>query len=476
MSQPLVSDRPRSAEGQTEALLQELGAAVEARTGLHFPQERRGDLARALREVSRELGFESAERCVAHLLKCRTADREFEALLGHLTNGETFFFRHMEAFDLLEQRLLPELIHARRHGGKRLRIWCAGCCTGEEPYSVAILLDRLIPDRRNWDISLLATDVNARFLQRAREGVYTEWSFRGAPLWVQRQCFDTLGRNRFAIRPYLKEMVTFARHNLAEDTPPTFPGSAQGVDLLFCRNVLIYFARDRARQVLGNLHSLLAEDGLLVVGPSDMLLLRETSFTSLDSGVSVLYRKTPLAPADCPLFPAGDVAGSAPKLSGCAEAQHLLGEAARKPAARRAEAPVAPDSQEMLLLARRCANEGAHDEALDLCRKAIAADATNPVAHYFQGTILMERGELAAAGICLRRALFLEQGFVMAHFTLGHIARAQGKPKAAGKHFVNALEWTLRYRPDDPLPEADGMTAGRLAEILAPLAEREEER
>src|SRR5262249_39320751 len=134
-----------------------------------------------------------------------------DQLLEALTVGESYFFRHRPYFDLLERDVLPRMIAERRRT-RRLRIWSAGCATGEEAYSLAILIWRLLPDLAQWDVSILATDLNASFLAQAREGNYGDWSLRGSDDEFRATYFEQDGR-RYQIRPWIARLVRFARLN-----------------------------------------------------------------------------------------------------------------------------------------------------------------------------------------------------------------------------------------------------------------------
>ena len=147
-------------------LLATVSQAVEAQLGLHYPPERWPDLDRGLRGAAAELGFDCVEKCARALLLAKLERAQIDALAAHLTIGETYFFREPAAFASLTSEVFPALAHARRGRAKRLRIWSAGCCTGEEPYSIAIALRRAIPDVDDWQITILATDINPRFPRR----------------------------------------------------------------------------------------------------------------------------------------------------------------------------------------------------------------------------------------------------------------------------------------------------------------------
>ncbi|HUF80183.1 MAG TPA: CheR family methyltransferase, partial [Burkholderiales bacterium] len=180
-----------------DALLAGVSEFVAQRIGLHFPPERWRDIERAIEAAAREFGLPDAESCARALLCAPLTHAQVEVLASHLTVGETYFFRDKNSFAALEEHILPELLRARRGSEQRLRIWCAGCCTGEEPYSVAMVLDRLIPDPEAWNLTILATDINPRFLRKAAEGIYGEWSFRGTPEWVRERYFTRRRDGRY---------------------------------------------------------------------------------------------------------------------------------------------------------------------------------------------------------------------------------------------------------------------------------------
>lgn len=144
---------------------------------------------------------------------------------------------------------------------RRLKIWVAGCSTGEEAYSLALLLHRLVPHLYNWDITILATDINRRALDKAEEGLYSKWSLRVIPEWLPESWLLWESSDQFRVRCDIAKMVKFSFQNLVEESW-CFPGSAfQETDILFCRNVLIYFSRERAGTMIQKFHGILAEGG-----------------------------------------------------------------------------------------------------------------------------------------------------------------------------------------------------------------------
>ena len=153
-----------------EALLQRLSDYLTARVGLQFTKRNGKELQRKMSAAMTDFGFDQVEEFIEWLLSLSPTRNQIEILASHLTVGETYFFRERRAFEILEQSLLPGLIAARRKTEKRLRFWSAGCSTGEEPYSFAILLDKLIPELKDWNVTILATDINIGAIRKAEEG------------------------------------------------------------------------------------------------------------------------------------------------------------------------------------------------------------------------------------------------------------------------------------------------------------------
>src|SRR5438477_1931588 len=200
-----------------ETLCSQLSEFIAEKMGLHFPSERWGDLKRGLAGAAGEFGFADVAACARWLLSASLTQAQVQTLASHLTVGETYFFREKKTFDVLAESVLPELIGARRNREPRLRIWSAACCTGEEPYSLAMLLHQVIPDLQNWHVTILATDINERFLQKAVTGVYGEWSFRDVPAWIKGRFFQRTREGRYSILPEIRKHVTFAHLNLVEE-------------------------------------------------------------------------------------------------------------------------------------------------------------------------------------------------------------------------------------------------------------------
>jgi chemotaxis protein methyltransferase CheR len=251
-------------------ILVEARSLIASRLGLDFPEGRRQELERALARACRASSFPGPEAYLAWLATLPEESPEWRRLASHLTVGETYFFRDRACFEVLEQHVLPSLVAARRSEAVlRLRLWSAGCATGEEPYSLAILLDRVLPDRAEWSLTILATDINLEALEAAERGCYRAWALREAPPWIHERYFHRRGAETFELDPTIRRMVTFTPLNLAENGYPAAVTNTSAMDLVVCRNVLMYFTREAQQGTVARLRQALVAGGWLIVSPAE---------------------------------------------------------------------------------------------------------------------------------------------------------------------------------------------------------------
>jgi chemotaxis protein methyltransferase CheR len=456
-----------------DALWRRVSEFIAQHTGLDFPGERRADLQRGLAGAATEFGLADAASCAEWLLSASPTRPQLHSVASHLTIGETYFFRESKAFDALAKHILPELIRRRRGRDQRLRLWSAACSTGEEPYSLAILVRQLLPDWQDWTVTILATDINERFLQRAAAGIYGEWSFRESEAGFKERYFTATTNGRFAIAPEIRNCVSFAHLNLSEDCLLSPTADVRAMDIIFCRNVLIYFTASHARKLAENLHGALTDGGWLAVSPSECSQTLFSSFAVVNFPGAILYRKCKAEERGSPIWlpPSGAVtepvaAFDAPQPSTSDAPDHDSGTAGAPPPAA-AVAQTSPAS--FSLQTRALANQGQHADALASSEQWIAADKMDSVAHYVHAMIVQEMGDRQAARDSLHRAVYLQPDFALAHFALGNLARAEARTAQANKHFANALHVLRSWPPDALLPESDGLSAGRLVEIITTL-------
>jgi chemotaxis protein methyltransferase CheR len=264
---------------------------VHERCGLYFPDSRHADLERGVRQA-----FVASTRTdideYYHLLQAPDSSAvHFERLVNALTVSETHFFRDAGQVNALISHVLPKIIN-RRRALRTLRIWSAGCASGEEPYSIAMLLRELLPDVDEWSITVLGTDINTESLDRARRAIYSEWAFREerAKQWRARY-FHRRG-NQYELNPSVRRMVTFARLNLVEDNYPSYESNTTLMDLILCRNVMIYFTEPISRSIIDQFYHCLTYSGWLVVGHAEHSLTIYRRFQVHNFPDAILYQRT----------------------------------------------------------------------------------------------------------------------------------------------------------------------------------------
>jgi chemotaxis protein methyltransferase CheR len=473
----------REALGKTDyARFREL---IQSSSGIELSEVRRSDLERAVARTVERTSLSGPAELYTHLSAGdNTVDRE--TFIAELTIGETYFFRHRAQFEVLERHILPELI-ARRANERRLRVWSAGCATGEEPYSLAILLDRLLPDRGSWNVKILGTDINRASLERAQRGSYRSWSFRGVNTATQSRYFSR-SDDDFRIVPAIAKMVSFSYLNLVEDAYPSLATNTQSMDLILCRNVLIYFGERTIEGVLGRLHDSLCEGGWLVSGPADTSTEGYRTFEVRSFPEAIVYRRParaahrpsaiPATPPPAPTRvsapaarperePAAAVAGPEPEV---AAAFALWRSGVPDDAVdrlTRLDADHAGDPWPTYLLGKICANERRLDEALDWADRALARDGVFGPAHYLRGLVLGERGDLRGATDAIRRCVFLDPEFVLGQYALAGFLARLGETERAVKAVESVIRAAGELSREREVPEGDGLTAGRLIELAA---------
>lgn len=505
----------------SEVVLQLMSEAVARHLGLNFPRERWDDLKRALTKATSELGFKNPESLSRWLLEPALTHTRIEELSDFLTVGETHFFRDERLFQLLEHQLIPELTSSSRQRGRGLRIWCAGCATGEEPYSLAIVISRLRNSSDSRDTTILGTDINRRFLQKAEKGVYSQWSFRTVPPGIQEHYFSQ-GSHGYEIVPEIKRMVQFAHLNLVKDPFPIFYEDNPGIDVIFCRNVLMYFTQESQREVLSKFCECLVAGGFLVVSPAEACLVEGPEFVSVSRPGVILFQKRSKVEATSKgvlpappvphlkmapkaaltlTFPSSEAVDSPPTEAQpivrsiktslprnqpqeggdpFLEARALYHQGLYLEAAEKLSAILAQGDLEtevicpaMFLLSRIYANLGKLDEALEWSQKTVELDKINPRIHYLHGTILQEQGKLEEAAASMARAIFLDPNFVVAHFALGNLFRQMGRFQDSDRHFKTAESILGQFEEDSTVPGSEGMTAAKLIEVIQAMTAKE---
>ena len=277
-----MSDYPRALT--TEPELAELRALVERRSGIHFDETRLRFLGARIREHMEHCGIGTHDDL---LKRIRSSNWEYETLLERLLTQETSFFRYPSVFEALRGTVLKEM-HARKfwESPRTLRVWSAGCATGEEAYSIAIAIVEALMFVEAWDIEILATDISASALRHAEHGVYSQRSLAAlSPEQLDAHFTRAPGADHWKVRPRIRKLVRFAPMNLAQ---PVYAGR---LDLIFCMNVMIYFTDERRKALVRAFCDALNPGGYLVLGHAESLAGCPVKLESFLHGESLLYRK-----------------------------------------------------------------------------------------------------------------------------------------------------------------------------------------
>ncbi len=465
-----------------------LKALVIDTTGMAFYRDKSEDLAQILAARMTELAVGG---CDGYLERLALGATEMDALVAELTIGETYFFRHKEQFDALRDVILPDVIE-RNRSTRRLRIWSAGCATGPEPYSIAIMLEREFGARiANWHVTVLGTDINQKFLSRAREGRYDQWAFRAMPEDIRAACFTKIG-TQWQINPEYRRFVKFQYHNLIKSRFPSIIDNIAGFDLIICRNVIIYFSPETIEGLIPCFHETLSDGGWLVMGHAEPNQHLFRDFRTVNTPGAVLYQRVdghqarpwvpPPSPAPMVKAPPSLVL---PRLTAL-DAGRDVPNPSRSP--RGKPPPVAPRSQPPrsqplqsqplaplppgaaaghgLTQIRELADCGQWDAAAAACDALLVSTPMDAWGHFYRAMIHEQVGQAEECEKALRRAIYLDRRMVLPHYHLGLFLLRRDDSVAAAKAFRNVLT-LLKDLPDDgQVADADKITVGQMREAV----------
>jgi len=464
---------------------------ITANMGLHFPVDRWNMLTRNLTMAAAEFGFQHFDEFTHWLLSADLEKEQIKVLASYLTISETYFWREEPVFAALTDHIVPELIASKKSGEKSIRIWSAGCSTGEEAYSLAIALHRTIPDINGWKITILGTDMNPKALIKAETGLYSRWSFRNCPGWLKANYFHHLGNGNYEVLPKIRNMVTFSNLNLTEDSFPLHTNNIYAMDIIFCRNVLMYFTDYWISKISQNLFNSLNPHGWFVVSSCELSSQRFPQFRTVNFPGAVLYQKSDKKLKDLkevPVFgPNRDLPLPVPitwpittEIKYPDFIPEILPEpvqvnsnlmATERDLSDKTEPEVVPMTESIDAVSNRIrflANKGDLSEALLLCNKGIEWDKLDTGLYFLRSSILQELDRTCEAVASVKQAIYLDPDFIMGHFVLGNISLQEGKLSQAKKYLTNVLDLLSSCADDEILPESEGLSAKYMLEIILP--------
>ncbi|CDM94280.1 MAG: CheR family methyltransferase [Limnospira sp. PMC 1291.21] len=509
-------------------MIQQLIQLIATMTGLHIRPQDYGTFSQKIWRRVQQLHLSSLNEYYNLLTAANTESQtEWSELMPLLTTTETYFFRDRGQFKLLREVILPELIAARK-SSKTLRLWSAGCSTGEEAYSLAILVQQLLPDWSNWLIEITGTDVNEVALQRARDGVYSHWSFRMVDPEVQRQYFYPQGQN-WLVNPAAKSLVRFLKLNLVSDNCTNAIASLGKIDLILCRNVFVYFEKPYIVQVLRKFYQVLRPGGYLMTAHAEIQGLLLDEFKACIFPESVIYQRekppqnlsvsspnvslnhrqplSPLlnrayyhpngsrlpSPSQPPANHGQQKQGNLSTLSivpppisaiptaseqaiaisqSLEEAKKLINQKAYNEALKKVQEFVANHPQNFdahYLMAKIYANSGQHDQAILHCQKALEIQSLSIEPYYILLHIAQEQGDLQNAKIFSKRIIYLSDvsaSSICAHLELATVHEREGNLPQAKKLYLTALSLLNTVPAHLPVPYLGEILGGDLKAYL----------
>lgn len=422
-------------------------------TGLAYYWERDEEFVHRLNVRLGELGITEFWEYLKILKDAEQGEAELDLLIEHLTIGETHFFRHQEVFNSLCNFVAPALFREKR--SRSIRIWSAGCSSGAEAYSVGITLLREVNyDRSRWDVSILGTDINRRALQQATRAEYSEWDLRGVGEEHRNDCFIRKDK-KWIVRPEYRRGVSFQYYNLVRHPFPSLENNILGFDIIFCRNVLMYFDRPTSARIIDQLHDCLVEGGWLLVGHADPNLELFAAFQTVRAPGAILYRKF------------GPSQAKADGKQQCIAPDYVPWKfnipprecPPRECESRTSDATiVTKDNEELLARIRTLADEGDLAEAERLCRQWLDACPLEGSPYYYLALMLDQEGISDGALELLRKVIYLEPHMAMGHYHLGLIFQRLGDPNRSTQAYLNCRR-LLPHGEHELVPFSDGIEA-----------------
>ena len=441
-----------------DAELTRLRILLSRAAGLIFEDSRRESLGFCVSERLRATGRSDVASYLDEVERPGTP--ELQALIDEVTIQETHFFRNPPQVRALREHVLPELVRAAESRGRRLRIWSAGCSTGEEPYTIAMMLRELLPSTAGWDVKVIGTDISTAAVAAARSATYGRRALQLVTPGQLARFFVPTADGRHQVRPEVRELVELRHHNLVTEPPP-----GDGLDLVLCRNVTIYFSRETTRALMARLHTALSDGGYLFLGHSETLWQVSEDFRLVTVGTgdtaAFVYRRLDPRPAAVErraVLPDRRTLQELP----VGVPQRRIG-ARRTLPAPRGELPALLEPVHLALA------EGRYADAARLARLAADVEPMRAQVHYLLGRALIDLGQHDEALPALRRAVYLAPDAGLAHFLLAGALERSGDPAAAAREYRAAAVALGREPADTTAPELGGRSVRELAALCAQL-------
>jgi chemotaxis protein methyltransferase CheR len=473
---------------------------VENQFGIYFTLNKWPDFERKIISACKSLHYKQHEILLKNFLSSKLTEKQTDVIIDNLTVGESYFFRENSDLLIFKENMLNPIISSfSENKMKKINIWSAGCCTGEEPFTLAILLLETIPEIENWQIKILATDINKVFLEKALQGKFKKWSLRSTPEWALNKYFVTEG-DYFKLKSEVLGMVEFKYLNLNDENAfPSVLIPERNFDFIFCRNVLMYFNNQVVEKIASRFLLCLKTDGYLITSPVEVALnglknlnqinIRDhyyfkllktkdypdsekvnkkihSSSLNVSDKFSSEIKIQPKIHNDDKAYQFNDPENIKIKFNDAInfykqkkynEAEILL-ENILEINENHTDAQV--------MLVNVYANYGNTLKAIESCKMFLAK---NKNARLFSilASIAEETGNLYEAESLLRQALYVDHKLLIANFMMGNILQKTGNTKASIKYKKNLNKLLGEYEPGYELEDFDWLTAGSLLKMLS---------
>ncbi len=438
--------------GLPENLQDDFITLIHERVGVLVKRNHK-ELIKAVKTICNESAMTPVEYLEA-LKKAEDNSVMLGRLVSAITIGETYFFRDKNQMKILAEKILPEIINKKRAmNQKTLRIWSAGCSSGDEIFSIVMLLAEALPDIDQWQCNLLATDINVDVLKKGLSGNFNQWAMRSIPEHFLSKYFKRNG-NSYEVSHNIKNKVTFEYLNLINDAYPSILNGTMMQDLILCRNVLIYFDNNHIKTIIHRLSQCLSDDGYLMLGASDPVFMQGEALMPANSIPSLFRKKLNIVP-EIKTAPVIIETYSPPvSVTRPASVEHV----SEKP---RHEVKVSPEVAAMSL-----ANQGKIMEAIKLCERSIQEDKTNKEIYFIYALSLAENKQPKDAETAFRKAIFLDSDYVIARYQFGLFLIRMNKINDGIKSLHNAMDAAGRLHAEEVVPNSQNITYGQLITII----------
>ncbi|MDD2490572.1 MAG: CDC27 family protein [Bacteroidales bacterium] len=475
----------------TENVAKNIAKLIESSMGLTFQPNRFSEYTKQLNSVIKTLGYDNLDAFYAKISRSNNSLSldEKKIIATHLTVSETYFFREAPAISMFKNKIIPEII--RKKNGSLITIWCAGCSSGEEPYTLSMILKENFPQLSSENYKIIATDINPNVLEKAKNGIYTQWSFREMPDKYLKKYFVKEGNN-YKISDRIKNSVIFEFLNLASDP---FPGESlkdEPIDIIFCRNVLMYLNHEIIKKIAQRFYNILNDSGWFI--PSQVELNDEFfgHFNKIYSEDAVFYKKEKNETTKL-IFPF-----SLNKTDKCivkktkpikdkksfesvnynkekentfsnSQLENLFSDGKYKECIEISKEEIETGSNNVFLLqtiAKCYANTGEYEKAILLLDQLISKGGSSDDIFYLYGTILIEQNQIEEAKAMFKKGLYMNSEHLLSHLMLGNILRIEGNNRAASIHYRNVYEISLKIKDDDLVRVSGGLNGERIRELV----------